>query len=57
MCLKLNELEKKSREKFRGLFSKDLGVHRPEDLTQPNTHKEDIYYDRRDHILKNAKDN
>jgi hypothetical protein len=55
--LKLNELEKKSREKFRGLFSKDLGVHRPEDLTLPNTHKEDIYYDRRDHILKGAKDN
>ena len=42
---------------MRGLFSKDLGVYRPEDLTQPNAHKQDIYYDRRNYILKSVSEN
>jgi endonuclease YncB( thermonuclease family) len=57
LSLKLTELEKKAKEKFKGLHSKEIGVHRPEDLTVPNTQKEDIYYYRRDETLKKLTDN
>ena len=52
LSLKLVELEKKAKEKNKGLHSKEIGVHRPEDLTIANTNKEEIYYYRRDEILK-----
>ena len=42
---------------MRGLHSKDVGVHRPEDLTVPNTKKEDIYYYRREETLKKLHEN
>lgn len=42
---------------MRGLHSKEIGVHRPEDLTAPNTKKEDIYYYRRDETLKKLGEN
>lgn len=42
---------------MRGLHSKEIGVHRPEDLTAPNTKKEDIYYYRRDETLKKLAEN
>jgi len=52
LCLKLVDLEKKSREKMRGLYSKEIGVQRPEDLTVPNTQKEEIYVYRRQQVQK-----
>lgn len=56
LSIKLADLEKKAKEKGKGLHSKDIGVHRPEDLTQPNTKKEDIYYYRRDETMKKLHD-
>lgn len=57
LCLKLCELEKRAREKGRGLHSKDVGVHRPEDLTVPNSQKEEIYIYRRMEVLKRMGEN
>jgi hypothetical protein len=42
---------------MRGLYSKDVGVQRPEDLTVPNTHKEEIYVYRRQEVLKMLNEN
>lgn len=52
LCLKLNDLERRAREKLRGLHSKEVGVFRPEDLTLPNNQKEQFYIYHRMEILK-----
>ena len=57
LCLKLVELEKKAKEKLRGLHSKEVGVYRPEDLTVANTQKEEIYIYRRTEVLKTLSEN
>jgi hypothetical protein len=55
--MKLNELEKRAKEKARGLHNKEIGVFRPEDLTVPNTQKEEFYAYRRLEILKKLAEN
>lgn len=57
LCMKLNELEKRAKEKLRGLHSKEIGVFRPEDLTVPNNQKEEFYVYRRLEILKKLAEN
>lgn len=57
LCLKLNDLEKRAREKMRGLHSKEVGVFRPEDLTLPNTQKEEFYVYHRLETLKKLGEN